>query len=703
MAETVSLVNTLLQIGERRIKTPGVFSARVLSILLLLGGGCHTPPPKPAPPPPKPIYKPKPKPEITIPKEDEDIPAPECAERDKELAQLYEPFHDAFRNLGLEISSDGSKLLFLSNREDKSFQLYIAERKNPKSTPTIIAEAKDAVESARFTPDGKMILFTRAKNKNENTQIYRATVDGQLLKPLTDNPLKFHTLPMISADGKTLIYFRGDQKKGDFELVSQSIDGKEIKSIKTFRGFHVLSDLSRDGSRALVYTLISLSQSKLMIVDLKSGAVKNLAPLKNKKSHAHRALFSADEKSVIFITDENSARAGLQRLDLESGKVVATYNPQDAEVRDIEISKTGSALAVLLDMGSHHTIRLLEPQSLKTIKAVRHPRGTFSLGRFTADGRSLVVNFSTPSSPTGAYELTVRNGRLRLLRKDRRPHLKRNSRVKASVVKIASFDGLEVPCNLYLPYRLPRRKKLPVLVKIHGGPASSSAIGWSPMVSFWISRGFAVLEPNVRGSTGFGKSYEQADNGDLRMNAVKDLESVNEWIRKQPWADVDRIAIFGGSYGGYMTYMAVGHQPSLWRAGIGLVGVVNLVTFLKHTTGAIRLILRDEFGQLPEDKAFLKNISPISVVAKIKAPLFVYQGEHDPRVPRSEQDQLVHSLRLRNIPVEYMVATHEGHSLAQKRTIMQFIGRSMRFLEQYLDLPGLPEDCKALVGTTSSQ
>jgi dipeptidyl aminopeptidase/acylaminoacyl peptidase len=269
-------------------------------------------------------------------------------------------------------------------------------------------------------------------------------------------------------------------------------------------------------------------------------------------------------------------------------------------------------------------------------------------------------------------------------------------RIAVSIERVPTFDELEVPVNVYLPRRLPPGKKLPVIVWVHGGPASASAVGWDPLLALWIAHGFAVVEPNVRGSTGFGKSYERADNGRKRMDAVKDLEHVNRWIREQPWADTERLVVGGGSYGGYMTYMALGHQPDLWHAGVGLVGVVNLVTFLKTTTGAIRLVFRDEFGELPQDREFLLRVSPLTAVREMADPLFVYQGANDPRVPRSEQDQLVRALRKQDIPVEYMVAADEGHSLSQRHNKLQFAGRSVRFLEQHLGLPGIPEACEAL-------
>jgi dipeptidyl aminopeptidase/acylaminoacyl peptidase len=662
--------------------------------LFLLAVGCPKPPPPrplmplaPPPPPPKPKKR-------EIPKAEEDIPAPECGERDKVLADLFGAYLEAFSNVGLELSPDGKTLLFLSNRGGGSFQLYTAPVGRPHAEPTPIAPAKDRVADARFTPDGTYILFTRDRDNNENTQIYRATPDGKDVVQLTVAPKWYHRLPRVTADGKTLIYLRGSHRARRTELVGQPIEGGKARVIAAFAGLYVLSDLSPDGTRALVFKYISPSESKLELVDLTSGKVKLLAPLEGKQIHANRAMFTADGKSVLVVTDEGGERAGVHRIEAESGKVDTFYYDPAVEVTDLEYAPKTDVLAVELNAGSHKALRLLEGATLKEKRRVRLPLGTVGIGRFTADGKGLVVTISTPDKPYDAHLVDSRSGYLRPLRREKRPSLRKLGRIKASTLKIPAADKAEVPLNLYLPWRLRRKDKLPVVVWVHGGPASVSSIRWNPLVGFWVSRGFAVVEPNVRGSVGFGKAYEQADNGRKRMDAVNDLGVVNRWIREQRWADPEKLVVAGASYGGYMTYMALGHQPDQWHAGIGMMGVVNLLTLLTNTSGMLKEVLRGEFGQLPAERQFLASISPIAVVRRMRAPVFVYQGANDPRVPRSEQDQLIHALRRQGVPVEYMVASDEGHSLSHRHNKLQLMGRSTRFLEQHLGLPGVPEDCR---------
>jgi dipeptidyl aminopeptidase/acylaminoacyl peptidase len=254
--------------------------------------------------------------------------------------------------------------------------------------------------------------------------------------------------------------------------------------------------------------------------------------------------------------------------------------------------------------------------------------------------------------------------------------------IEASLQKVQALDGLTIPVNQYLPKG--RTGKLPTIIIFHGGPATSYAVRWSLYARFFLSLGYAVLEPNVRGSSGFGRAYEMADNREKRADWLKDLETVNAWAKAQPWCDADRVVVWGQSYGGYTTLMALTRQPALWRAGVDLYGVADLKQFLLTTDAAIRSGFVAEFGDVDNDAALLDEFSPMRDRDKIVAPLFVYAGQNDPRVPRSESDAIVRALRDRNVPVEYMVAANEGHTVDRRETKIELLTRTARFLEDAL-------------------
>ncbi len=279
--------------------------------------------------------------------------------------------------------------------------------------------------------------------------------------------------------------------------------------------------------------------------------------------------------------------------------------------------------------------------------------------------------------------MNVATGEVTPLRADLRPGLASLPPLAVTIETTPSFDGLTIPINIYLPEHA-AGARLPVIASFHGGPSASAAVHWAPSLRFYTALGYAVIEPNVRGSTGFGRAYEMADNREKRADWLRDLQTVNAWVKAQPWADPERVVISGGSYGGYTTLMALTRDPLAWRAGIDAFGPANLRTFLLTTDAAIRSGFVPEFGDVDKDAALIEQFSPMRDVAKIARPLFVYAGQDDPRVPRSESDALVAALRARAVPVEYMVAPNEGHSVDRRDTKIQLMVRIARFLEDSL-------------------
>jgi dipeptidyl aminopeptidase/acylaminoacyl peptidase len=222
---------------------------------------------------------------------------------------------------------------------------------------------------------------------------------------------------------------------------------------------------------------------------------------------------------------------------------------------------------------------------------------------------------------------------------------------------------------------------------VHGGPSGAAKLAWSPTLAFWTAMGFAVIAPNIRGSTGFGIDYEDADNRELRGDALHDIDTINQWARAQPWCDPNRLVIGGISYGGYMTLLALTHQPTLWHAGIDGSGMSNLKTMEQLEDQTTRAFDDTEFGALGKDDALLATWSPITAVDRLIAPVFVYQGVHDPITPQHEADQIVAALRSRHIPVEYMLIANEGHGVTRRENLIAYLARSYRFLADHLALP----------------
>jgi dipeptidyl aminopeptidase/acylaminoacyl peptidase len=346
----------------------------------------------------------------------------------------------------------------------------------------------------------------------------------------------------------------------------------------------------------------------------------------------------------------------------------------------------------MVDAGNHSVVRLLDAQTLAVKSDVKLPLGTAGLGTnsetrvrlgggtFADDGTHFTLGVSLPDAPDDIYLVDTATGVAAPLRREPRRGLELLPAITSSIANVKSFDGLTVPVNVYLPAG--RTARMPVLVWLHGGPDASTPLGWNAWNRLFTASGYAVLEPNIRGSTGFGRAYARGDDREKRFDALRDLERVNRWARAQPWCDPTRIVIAGGSFGGYYTLMGLTHQPTLWRAGIDLAGPSDLAAVL--TSGSMARRYVQELGDPVADAKLIAELSPIHTVDRVVAPLLVYQGQNDAHVPRAHADVIVAALRRRGIPVDYMLAGDEGHTVARRDNEVELLTRMLRFLSAAL-------------------
>jgi dipeptidyl aminopeptidase/acylaminoacyl peptidase len=599
------------------------------------------------------------------------------------LAAKAQRLVDAFLNSDALLTRDGRQVVLVSNRDGLP-QLYVADAGSPESPARRLMESKERVALDITTPDGESVLFRMDKGADEKWSIWRVNVDGTGLMELTPGERLQRDAAHVPDLAPDTIYFSGRRMEEASSALFRASASAPGPAREVYRDPKpgTLTDVSRDGKWALFQRFPSNSENYVVRVDLRTGAARTLYP-RGGKVTINDARFSPDGRTVYVATDGGGERAWLLALDADTGEEKARYvetSPPLATIDTIAVAKSGGALALLIDAGNHNELRLLEARTLKTRANVQMPLGQGFVSAFSEDGKKLVARWSTPTAPLDAWAIDAKTGHPSPLRKESRPSLGDVPQMDVSITEVKAHDGLSLPINVLLPKN--RSGKLPVIVSYHGGPAGASRIRWSAITAFFISEGYAWVEPNVRGSVGFGRAFEEADNGPKRLDAFKDIERTGRWAASQPWADPRRIVVFGGSYGGYTVLVGLTRMPDLWRAGVDIFGVANMKTFMATTSGLIREVFLVEFGDPDKDAAFLDSISPLKDVGRIVAPLFVYAGANDPRVPRSESDLIVRALRERKVPVEYMVAQNEGHSLARKENIVQFLARSGRFLER---------------------
>jgi dipeptidyl aminopeptidase/acylaminoacyl peptidase len=604
--------------------------------------------------------------------------------RDDARLPLADAIIDAYANYDARFSPDRKKVVFGSRRSGNR-QIYLADVARPDAPPVAITQGPERAENAFFSRDGKSIFFSRDTGSDENYRLYQVGLDGKNETCLTPGPVSSRWSPMEPRHSRgTLVYVQTDVKSPATQFVVQRV-GKEPRVVYTDPLPAFLNDVTADGKRALYSRWNSMSDFVVFEVELGTGKAHRLYPAEGKKAAVKDASYSPDGSRVYVAGDDGASSQVLLALDAKSGAVQQTFvqkEPPTASIAQVAVSPRGDRLGVSIDAGDHQEAWLFDARTLRPVMKVPAPLGVVTLGPFSEDGAKITATIDEPSGPRDVHSIDVARGVVEPLRKDARPGLDSLPPVDCSITTVKAFDGLSIPVIVYLPRGGPASgQKLPVIAQFHGGPQDSSTVGWDQFAEFFVAQGYAFIEPNVRGSKGYGRAFEMADDREKRADWLQDLVSVNAWAKAQPWADPSHVIAMGGSYGGYTVLMALTRQPKMWRAGVDYSGSSNQVTFLQSTDQAIRSGFVDEFGDLDKDRALLEEFSPITKIDQLVAPLYVYQGQNDPRVPREEADQVVQALRARNVPVEYQVAANEGHSLDHRENRAEFFVRVARFLE----------------------
>jgi dipeptidyl aminopeptidase/acylaminoacyl peptidase len=595
---------------------------------------------------------------------------------------------EAYQNFGGVLSPDGTKLLFRSDRGGVS-EVYLADVAHPEAPATKLVAGPERVASAVFSRDGKRVVFRKDSGADENFHVLAIGVDGTGLVDLTPSEPLWRDAPLLPRARPELIVY-GARKPTDYAsmLVIQELGGTPRVAYRE-AGPGTIVDVLPDASHALWFREASTGGHELAEIDIATGKARAIS---DEPAMLTTGAYSADGTRIYVATDHGTETHVVEVRDRATLAVIATYVqdvPASAEIVAIVPSPRGDRVAIMVDAGNRSAVRILDAKTLAVLADVSVPIGTAGLGvitetrvrlgggSFSDDGTHFTINLSVPDVPDDIYLVEAATGAATPLRHEVRAGLDKLPRIETSIANVVAFDGLAIPTNVYLPAHWTER--MPVLVSLHGGPDASTPLQWNAWTRVFTASGYVVLEPNIRGSTGFGRAYARADDREKRFDALRDIASVNAWARTQPWCDPKRLVITGASFGGYYTLMALSHQPTLWSAGMDLVGPSELASML--TGGGIPRRYVQELGDPVADAKLLADLSPIHSVDRIVAPLFVYQGANDGRVPRANSDRIVRALRERGVPVEYMLATNEGHSVARVDNEVELLARMLRFLD----------------------
>ena len=596
------------------------------------------------------------------------------------VVDAFPNWNGIFSTLIANWSPDGRSIVFGSLRDGLP-QIYLGDPSRPSAAPKAITIGPERAIWAGFTRDGKSILFLRDQKGDENHAIWRVAPDGSGLTNLTAGESMHRDEPLLPVKKPGVIYYSANKTtEPSSHLYRLELAGGEPKRLYSQPVPGAAVDVTDDGGHVLYIEFHADNDVVVHDVDTATGKAHRVFPAEGTQAAVFSAAYVAAGKRVLVSTEKGD-HAELLALDTATGKELAHYADQvTTGALGVSVSPKGDRIALGVDAGNHGLVRILDAKTLKVQRDVKVPLGDVRVGAWRRDGKAFAILISLPEQPADPFAVDAATGAVSPLRQDARPGLGSLPPLTVAIEEVKAFDGLTIPINVYLP-KLEGQKKLPTIIAFHGGPTFSYAVRWSAFTRFYTALGYAVLEPNVRGSSGFGIAYAMADNREKRADWLKDVATTNAWAKAQPWCDPERVVVFGGSYGGYTTLMAMTRQPTLWRAGVDLFGPADLKAFLLSTDAAIRSVFVAEFGDVEKDAALLEEFSPMRDVDKIVRPLFVYAGANDPRVPLSEDDTIVKALRTRGVPVEYMVAANEGHSIDRRENKIELLTRTARFLE----------------------
>ncbi|MGH2389611.1 MAG: S9 family peptidase [Chloroflexota bacterium] len=538
----------------------------------------------------------------------------------------------------------------------------------------------ERVAGVQYAPRGDRLLFQMDTGGDERVQLYVLEEAGTHLSALTDAPGVIHQFGAWSPDGRKVAYASNERQGAFFDLYVRDLAEDRALRVLEHDGTNYAGPWRPSGNAVLYTRFFTTMHNQMLLLDLDTGDSRPLTGAAREARYDQPA-WSADGSAVFVLSDQDRETMALARIDAESGKL-DWLRVSDWDLTLLSVSRDGQRLAVVENVEGYGTLHVLATDTLEEEPVSTLPPGVILDLAWRPDAKALAVTLSGAGRNPDVWLVPVSGAPSSKVTHSSAAGIPVDSLVEPELIHYPTFDGREIPAFSYHPANA--AEDCPVVVYVHGGPESQFVPSFNPVIQYLIHRGYAVLAPNVRGSTGYGKAYCRLDDVELRMDSVADLAHAAAWLRGQAGGEGRRIAVMGGSYGGFMTLSAITTYPELWAAAVSIVGIANFVTFLEHTGPWRRKLRESEYGSLERDRAFLERISPIHRIDRIAAPLMVIHGANDPRVPVGEAEQIVAGLRERGRPVEYLRFEDEGHGLIKLPNRIRAYTAIAEFLDRHL-------------------
>jgi dipeptidyl aminopeptidase/acylaminoacyl peptidase len=626
---------------------------------------------------------------------------------------------------GVSFAPDGRRLTFLTDITGVAEVWSVAVTSGTSQTlrnregalpwPEQLTFGGERIVGAAFSPVADRLIVGRDVGGNERTQLFlmsgNGAVTGTTLTPLTSQPDVIHVFSGWqeagsassgwSPDGARIVYASNARDARFFDIYERAVDDLDTAPhlLLQHDGTNYPAGYSPDGRFVLVQRFDSNVRNALLLVDTATGAIRHLTP-----EVADAAVGPARHvapqwppagRGFYLLTDRGRPFLSLAWLDLATAEMTYLRDDQEDQwdAEGLALSRDGQRLALVTNVDGASHIEIFDVAAgwdgRVALPAPNLPLGVVVDPQWSPDGALLAFTFAPANDAVNVWLWDIASQTLTPATRSARGGLPDTAFVSPQLVRYPTFDDREIPAYLFLPDAQPysaEPRRLPVVVYVHGGPEGQTRPAFNPVIQYLSTNGYAVLAPNVRGSTGYGYPFQSLDDVRLRMDSVADLAAAVRWLIEQGIAEQQRIAVMGGSYGGFMVLSALTTYPDLWAAGVDIVGIANFVTFLENTGPWRRKLREPEYGSLEHDRDFLEAISPIHHADAITAALFVVHGANDPRVPVGEAEQIVEALRARNVPVEYLRFDDEGHGLIKRANRIKAYPEIARFLDTHVKL-----------------
>ena len=585
---------------------------------------------------------------------------------------------------GADLGPDG-RLSFLLDATGTGQVWSLTEPLGWPEQHTFFEERVTFIDSS---PERSEAVFGMDEGGNERVQLHRLDFASGAITDLTARPGAKHRWGGWSNDAERFAFASNRRDESAFDIYVQDRDavGDEAKRVYTGDGWLSVAGWSPDDDRLIVHEAHSSFDHDLYTLAIESGKLTHHTPHEGDARYGSPE-WGPDGESIYLVTDHQSDTLRLERLALEDGEFSDVASGGGWNVDGVALHRESQRIVYSRNVDGYTEIRageLVDPDRIDEFPEPDLSGGVAGGVSFGPDGDRYAITATGSTDTANVYVVEARTGETTRWTAASTAGIPRDTFVEPELVHYPTFDGREIPAFLSMPETKPPAEGYPVIVDIHGGPESQRRPSFSGVKQYLVNAGYAVLEPNVRGSSGYGKAYSSLDDVEKRMDSVADIRAGVEWLHDHPEVDPDRIVAMGGSYGGFMVLASMTEYPELWAAGVDIVGIANFVSFLENTGDWRRSLREAEYGSLEEDREFLESISPVNNAEAIAAPLFVLHGANDPRVPVGEAERIVEAVKERDVPVRKLIFEDEGHGFSKLENRIEAYRAIVEFLDEHV-------------------